>query len=75
MVRFGIPDCPIFLSCLLLADTSVMVVSCVVAPVAKTSQVVLAISGGSALAMESTDCTTPAKEDKTDTSSAQAPTA
>jgi hypothetical protein len=40
MAQFGIPDCPVFLSwtllVLLVIDTPVTVVSCVVASVAKT---------------------------------------
>jgi hypothetical protein len=38
-------------------------------------QQVLTIPGGSALAAESMDCTTPFKVDKADTSSVEAPTA
>jgi hypothetical protein len=37
MVRFGIPDCPIFLPSLLLDGTSVTAISCVVASMDRTT--------------------------------------
>jgi hypothetical protein len=78
MARFGISDYPILLSwslpILLVADTPITVISCVVASIAKTPQQVLTISGGSALATESMDRTTPSKVNKENTSSAEAPT-
>jgi hypothetical protein len=78
MTRFGISDYPILLSwslpILLVADTPITIISCVVASIAKTPQQVLTISGGSALATESMDRTTPSKVNKENTSSAEAPT-
>jgi hypothetical protein len=75
MVRFGIPDCPIFptrgLSILLVADMSVTAVSHVVASVVKTRS--RSFLGGSASVVMSLVHTTPPKEDKVGTSSVEAP--
>jgi hypothetical protein len=77
MVRFGISDCPVFLSwslpVLLVVGTPVTTVSCVVASV--NPQQVLTIPGESALVVESMDRTTPPKVDKADTSSTEVTTA
>jgi hypothetical protein len=77
MIQFGIPDCSIFLSrgpsVLLMADVSVTVISYIVASVAKT--LIHTTPGGSASVVAPMDRTTPPKEDKVGTSSAEAPTA